>query len=436
MIDFNEIEVDIKNYLKIRYNNRVTIDLYSLRLMDLFKYYPATLPLELTEKEINNYIRVLVNRKSSFSYVSQFIQAAEYYYNHINKKSYIFNRKILPPKIETKVEILDQKDIFLMIDNFSNKKHKALFTLIYSCCLELSELLSIRLSDINTKKYPFYAKIRDTNDEIKRQCYISNRVKHVLAEYWKSCNSKPEMFLFEGDFKGKKYSKTSARNIVKNTFKDNGFSCSSEIKVLRISYMKHMVELGMPIINVLDNLGIWNFETIKKYTNIIHGELKIDFTPLDKIIGNPKISEPEIESLESVIFSLKSEEVQEYLLEALQCFRAGALRAGIVFTWSACIRFLQKKCITKGFPEINKALTKMKSPKKVKKLSDFEVIKEMNLLAIAFELKIISKHERKELENNLDLRNHCGHPSVYKPEINKAKAFIEDIVNLLKKNEP
>jgi hypothetical protein len=243
--------------------------------------------------------------------------------------------------------------------------------------------------------------------------------------------------LFEGAKKGEKYSETSVHNVIKKSFEHAGFTSDSEIKVLRLSHIKHMTDLGIPLIIVLDNIGIRHYESIHRYTKLVHGNSKIDFTPLDKIIGNQKIFEPEIEELERIIFffTLSTEDEQEYLVEALLCFRAGALKAGIVFTWSACIRYLQIRCIAKGYPAINRALKKMQSNKNISSLPDFETIKELNLLTIAFELKIISKHEKSQMENNLDLRNHCGHPSEYKPEINKAKAFIEDIINLIKKKK-
>ena len=196
--------------------------------------------------------------------------------------------------------------------------------------------------------------------------------------------------------------------------------------------MQHMVALGIPIIVILESLGIQGFDTINKYTKAIHGNIKIEFTPLDKLIGNPKVNEPEIEDLEKLVFTLKSKDEREYLLEAIQCFRSGALKAGIVFTWSAFIRILQNRCINKGYKSINLAAEKLKFSKRFAKITDFESIKETNLLKLALELKIISKHQKSQMDNNLDLRNHCGHPSSYKPEINKAKAFIEDIVNLIK----
>lgn len=435
MIDLIQAETEIKKYLKIRYTNGKTIELYAKRFMDFLKYYPATEPLEIRESEINTYIKVLINRKDSRSLILQFIQVAEFYYNHIHKKSFILYRKNLPRQIEKEINVLDQEEVFRIIENFTNLKHKAIFVLMYSCCLELSELINIRISDLNSKRYPYSIQVRDRNGEVYRKAIISEKVIGSLNKYWKDCKTKPTEYFIEGAKLGTRYSKSSAEKVIKRSFEEVGITGESAIKVLRRTYMQHMVDLGVPIIIILDSLGIQHFDSIKKYTKAIHGDVTIDFTPLDKLIGKSKINEPEVDDLERLIFTLKSKDEQEYLLEAIQCFRSGALKAGIVFSWSAFIRNLQNKCIDKGYERINEAAAKLKFAKKFSNLIDFETIKETNLLSLALELKVLSKHQKSEMENNLNLRNHCGHPSSYKPEINKAKAFIEDVV-ILMKNEP
>jgi len=435
VVDLSKVEIDIKKLLRVRYTNDKTVDLYAKRFLDLAKYYPATEPFDLSEAEINSYIKVLISRKDSRSLIIQFLQVIEYYFNHIHKKSYIFYRKNLPKQIVKKVTVLNQEDVFLMIDNTKNLKHKAILVIVYSCCIELSELLNIRITDLNSKRQPYCIQIRSKSGDVYRKAPISKKVIGYLNEYWKDCKTKPSEYFFEGPKPGNKYGRTSAEKMIKKSFVDIGISGDSVIKVLRHSYMSHMVDLGIPLTVVVESLGLEYFESIRRYSNSIHGNIEVNFTPLDKLIGNSSINEPEVEELERLIFTLKSKDEQEYLLEAIQCFRSGSLKAGIVFSWSSFIRYLQNKCIDKGYKKINESAEKLKFKKKFSKLTDFETIKETSLLALALELKVLSKHQKSQMDNNLDLRNHCGLPSAYKPEINKAKAFLEDIVNMMN-NEP
>lgn len=436
MTDFDNIRAELKDKFKLRGYQGPTIDLYTLRLVDLFKYYPTTEPHLITESQIQSYITVLVNRHLSYSTISQLYYAADYFFNHIHRNDYRFNRKLLPPIKEKPFDTLTQEQIFYIIDSIENIKHKTIVTLLYSCGLESSELINIRIADINSKIKPNKITIRDKDKNTIRNVIISDKVLNILRQYYLQYT--PKTWLFEGQQPNTRYTLTSVRNVVQKAFENTGFNLDSEIKVLKKSYIKHLTELGVPLIVVLNHLGIRNSESIEKYTKLIHGETPITFSPFDRIISNSDNKEFVIDDLEAIIFSLENEDEKEYLKEAISCFRVGALRAGIVFSWVACMRYIQNKCIEKGYSDINSALQKSyNGSREIKGLDDFETLKDQTILTIAFNLRVISKHQKSQLENDLNLRNHCGHPSSYTPEVNKAKGFIEDIVNIMnKKNAP
>ena len=126
--DFDKIRAELKNYFRLRGYQEPTIDLYVQRLIDLFKYYPTTEPHIISESQVHSYITVLINRKLSYSTINQFFCAAEYYYNHVNKYDYRFNRYLLPEKKEKPFETLTQEQVFYLIDNTENLKHKTIIT--------------------------------------------------------------------------------------------------------------------------------------------------------------------------------------------------------------------------------------------------------------------------------------------------------------------
>lgn len=430
MNDFENITKDLTEKFKLRGYQDSTIKLYTSWLVGLFKFYPTTNPIDITEKQINSYISTLVKRNLSFSAVNQFLQAAEYYFNELNKKQISFNRRLLPSIKEKTYETLTQEQVFLIIDNIANLKHKCIVSLIYSCGLEVSEIVNLKPTDIISKGKPSKIIIRGKNN-LNREVVLSEKVLHLLRDYWKIYQ--PQKWLFEGQEKQSQYSLTSARKVVENAFQNVGLNFDSEVKILKNSYIKHLVELGIPLVKILESYDIKSYESLERYSKFIYGDKKINFSPYDRIILKNEHAEIEIDDIEKLALKIKNLDEKLYLIESITCFRVGALRAGIIFSWTAFIRFLQNKCMEKGLDEINNAFKKhYQKSSPIKTLDDFESIRDNVLLTISFELKIISKHQRIQLENNLDLRNHCGHPSSYIPEINKAKAFIEDIVNIMK----
>jgi hypothetical protein len=154
-----------------------------------------------------------------------------------------------------------------------------------------------------------------------------------------------------------------------------------------------------------------------------------------KLLGLPQ-SDVEIEhdvgTLEALLAKVADSDVKDYLEEALKCLRVGALRATVVFTWTAVIRTLQTELLPHGGPAVTAAVQKH-DPKArpVNKLDDFAYVKDSVALLAAKDLGLLDKNEKNTLEEALDLRNRCGHPGKYKPGVKKVSSFIEDVVSIL-----
>ena len=137
--------------------------------------------------------------------------------------------------------------------------------------------------------------------------------------------------------------------------------------------------------------------------------------------------------MEYILSKVIDKEERDYLEEGLKCFKANALRAGVIFLWNASIYKIQKMCLTQSLGFINTELKKIyPKAKEIKVIEDFGYIKDEYLLELACRLKVLDKTKKEELKNTcLDLRNKCGHPGNYKPKGQKIKAFVEDIIGML-----
>jgi len=118
--------------------------------------------------------------------------------------------------------------------------------------------------------------------------------------------------------------------------------------------------------------------------------------------------------------------------EALTCLQVGALRACVVFLWTGAIRTIQNEMLVYGSTKLNAALQKH-DPKAraVSTIDHFSYIKDKTSLLAAQELGELDKGEKDTLEENLNLRNRCGHPGKYRPGVKKVSSFIEDVVSIV-----
>jgi len=154
-----------------------------------------------------------------------------------------------------------------------------------------------------------------------------------------------------------------------------------------------------------------------------------------QLLGLPKADvevEHDVGTLEALVAKVADPGVRDYLDEALRCLQVGALRACVVFVWSAGIRTIHTAAMAKGSPAVTAALQKH-DPKAraVKSVDDFAHIKDATALLAAKDLGILDKNQKDTLTEALSLRNRCGHPGKYRPGVKKVSAFVEDITSIV-----
>jgi len=181
------------------------------------------------------------------------------------------------------------------------------------------------------------------------------------------------------------------------------------------------------------NYGHTGYKTFVSYVKLIHGSDNVDISPYERMI-NEQIQSEEFQELEDLLFNVKTDVESNYLLEGIQCFRIGAHRAGVIFIWSAAMRKIHDLIIEKSTLKMtNEELSNLdNSNKKIKKAESFQHYKDETVLHLTEKLGIFDKQEKEELiKVCLGLRNKCGHPTNYKPEIHRINSFVENVINVV-----
>jgi len=432
----NEIKKQVISQLRKRGYVSSTVSTYSSTLFKLFEFYPSIHPLEITNKQVTKYAQSLIAQKKSRSTLRALVYVCTIYFDEINNKKHGIYKFKLPLDKERKSEFFSQSQILELIESKKNIKHKCIILLMYSCGLEIGELLNLQVDNVRSKESFPNIQITDSSGKIKRKAFLSKRILSDLREYYQEY--RPEnWFFYSPNDKNKQYSSESTRKMIKDSTTKLNFSPLLQTKSFKYSYIKHLNELGVPLIKILTFLGIDNYDSHRQYSKLIHGEIEINFSPLDRKINENSETE-DFNDLEHLIFELDDINEIEYLMEGIDCLRAGALRAGVIFIWSAAIKNIRQKIIeSTPLVEINKELNLIdRRVKEIKDVDSFQFIKDETTLNLSQRIGLYDKFEKNELINScLGLRNKCGHPSNYKPEIQKVKAFVEDVLNMIyKKN--
>lgn len=153
---------------------------------------------------------------------------------------------------------------------------------------------------------------------------------------------------------------------------------------------------------------------------------------LSKKLGAEKVTAQTSATLRGLEHKLPEGGDKEFLRETIACFEAGANRATIVMAWILATDHLFSYILKHKLTEFNAALAantdKSVKLKSITQRDDFTEMKESKFVEFCRQAKIISNDVRKILEQKLDTRNSCAHPSGV--IINKTKVidFVEDLV--------
>ena len=111
-------------------------------------------------------------------------------------------------------EILSEKEVFQFINALPNLKDKAIITLLYSCGLRISEVVSLQYKDISRERMMVY--IEHTKNHSARYVPLSEKALNVLTEYWRAWG-KPKEWLFPGKKPDTHLSTNSVFSVIKDT---------------------------------------------------------------------------------------------------------------------------------------------------------------------------------------------------------------------------
>lgn len=159
---------------------------------------------------------------------------------------------------------------------------------------------------------------------------------------------------------------------------------------------------------------------------------RISTVPFDELIYEFKTYPAKVNvcyKLKNLISRIPDLNRKQYLEEALFCYKFKRYRAAIIMTWIATIDQLQELVLSKKLSEFNMGLKEKNWKVVVQTRSDFENLKEAKFIEVLRDINMVSKEDKKLLDQKLEIRNTCAHPNGQKISEVKATDFIEDLLN-------
>lgn len=230
----------------------------------------------LDENDIRVFLQHLIQKKHSNSYVNQAINAIKFYYEVVLGMPNRFY-EIERPRKESKLpKVISKEEILSIIENTSNIKHRCIVQLLYGSGLRRSELLNLKLDDIDSKR--MLVRVVGSKGNKDRLTLLSKTALNDLRKYY--IKYEPHIYLFEGK-KGIKYSGASVLKIVKTAAEKARIRTTVTPHVLRHSFATHLLESGTDLRQIQVLLGHGSTKTTEIYTHVATNTFESIKNPLD-----------------------------------------------------------------------------------------------------------------------------------------------------------
>jgi len=264
--------------LEVKRYSKNTAEIYVRMFEKFIDYFPNKDLYEINELDIKKYLLHLVKRKLSVSYQNQAINSIKFYYEIVlglPNRFYYVDR----PRVERKLPlVLSESEISSIINSTVNIKHKAILTTIYSCGLRISELIHLKIIDIQSERGLIL--IRNTKGNKDRTSVLSVKTIQLLRSYYKQY--KPKTYLFEGK-KGELYSTSSIQKILKRSAIKAGVIKPITVHTLRHSFATHLLENGVDLRYIQTLLGHNSPKTTEIYTRVSTKDIRNIKSPIDNL---------------------------------------------------------------------------------------------------------------------------------------------------------
>jgi len=134
-----------------------------------------------------------------------------------------------------------------------------------------------------------------------------------------------------------------------------------------------------------------------------------------------------------------------YLKEAVDCARAGFIRAAAVMGWCAAVARIHKTVERIGFAKFNVTSSSMASqtqgrfkrfnkPQNVSSTSELQMVFDRDLLWILEGMGLIDSNQQTRLLSCFDLRNHSAHPGEAPVTAYNLLSFFSDVIEIVLRN--
>lgn len=269
-------------HLKLKAYSPSTIKTYlneMSQLLTLLKDIPAD---QLTPEHLKRYLvycyeKLMLKENTLHSRIN----AMKFYYEQVLKREKFFWEIPRPKKPLLLPKLLNEKELVKLFNSLVNKKHKAMLFTAYSAGLRVSEIVKLKLSDIDSVRMQIF--ISRAKGKKDRYVNLSPLLLDILRSYIRNSKPRPTEYLFESEQTKTAYPARTVQQIFSIAKHKAGILKEVGIHSLRHSFATHLLDKGTDIRYIKDLLGHFDIRTTERYLHVSKKQLVNVISPFDDL---------------------------------------------------------------------------------------------------------------------------------------------------------
>ena len=251
----------LSDEINARGYSQKTLSAYLAANDHLIRYFDQPITA-ISDEALGAYFRHLsLDKKLSRATIVLKLNAIHFLYTNVLHREFAI--KVSWPKKQYKIpELMSRTEVQAIIQHCTPEKYRVMLSILYGCGLRISELLNLKVQDIDGERRTFKIKLGKGNKD--RFVVIPPSLLDQLRRYW--CHEHPRDWLFPTSLRGNyPISDSSLRKKLKATLQMTGINKRYSPHSFRHAYATHQLESGMPLHQLQHQLGHNNVRTTSRY---------------------------------------------------------------------------------------------------------------------------------------------------------------------------
>ena len=262
----------------------VSYSTYIRVYLDYLSYILHKMPEDVSWAELRGFVRWLQKEKNlSDRTINHCISQLRFFTLYVLHKPWDASQLPMRRFDSYLPYVPSQKETWAFIHSFSNLKHKAILSLMYSAGLRVGEVCALRYEDISRSSMRIH--IRHSKARSDRYAILSRNALDILTQYWFHAG-RPTGFLFPSrNDPARPMASYTVNQFIFAKEKELGLKHQLTCHSFRHAFGTHLYENGADLLTIKALLGHKSLNSTTIYVHLASNGIRNAVSPFDRMGG-------------------------------------------------------------------------------------------------------------------------------------------------------